>query len=223
MWTEPAMAHSAKWMLCDVKYCPNLNLSVLWDSNDNSAAHPCLTIHHAAGSSRSSQGGWKWWQGRQKLAPLPKWLCLGNGIFDICLGDKTHHQIWRREGQCPYYQIGMVWHLVWRPVLDGDREALRTRRQYWGGSRIKSLWWGRGEISPFYMSACNLKFIKGSYSNKIGVIVEQNMLLEFKKKKRLSDFLFNCPDIWLQSGEALGIKSGWSAFLVHFLCEVSPA
>lgn len=29
----------------------------------------------------------------EKLAPLPKWLCLGNGIFDICLADKTHHQI----------------------------------------------------------------------------------------------------------------------------------
>lgn len=164
-------------MLCGIKLCPNLNLFQFCGIQMTIRQH-ILVFHFimllGAPLSEGMGGGGE--ADEEKLAPLPKWLCLGNGIFDICLADKTHHQIWRGEGQRPCYQIGMVWHLVWwLPVLGGDREALRTRRQCWGGSRTKSLWWVCGEISPFCMSACNPRNIKSLYSNEIRVKDEQNM------------------------------------------------
>lgn len=158
----------------------------------------------------------------EKLAVLPKWLRFGSGIFDICLADKTHHQIWGREGQCPCYQIGMGWHLVWwLPALGGDWETPRTRTHCWGGSGIKTFWWGCGEISAFCVLAWNPWYIKSWTQMKSEWKMSRICLLN--KKKRLSDLFFNCPDIWLASGEAPGIKSERPAFLVHFLSVAGPA
>lgn len=167
-------------MLYCIKLCPGC-AGFKWQSGSTSLSSILSCCWELPSLSEGMGGGGE--ADEEKLAPLPKWLCLGNGIFDICLADKTHHQIWRGEGQCPCYQIGMVWHLVWwLPVLSGDWEALRTKRQCWGGSRIKSLWWVCGEISPFCMSACNPRNIKSSYSNEIRAKDEQNM--PFKLKKR---------------------------------------
>lgn len=179
------------------------SLTDSWGEADVLLGAPPFPLWGAGGGSKTDE---------EKLAMLPKWLCLGNGVFDICLADKTRHQIWGREGQCPCYQIGMVWHLVWcLPVLSGDREAHTTRRQCWGGR-------GGGEIAPFWVLACNPRCIKSWSQMKSEWKMNRICCLN---KKRLSDFLFNCPDIWLASGEAPGIKSAWVPFLVHFLSVAS--
>lgn len=43
--------------------------------------------------SQSVGEGEKAGSGEEKLAAVPKRLCLGNGISDICLADNNHHQI----------------------------------------------------------------------------------------------------------------------------------
>lgn len=75
---------------------------------------------------------------RKKLAVLPKWLCLGNGISDICLADKNHHQICGREGQRPRYWIAMVLASCLMTSSARRRPAdprgwMYMSRQRWGG------------------------------------------------------------------------------------------
>lgn len=90
----------------------------------------CLARSSAVHDPAGRKGG----EGEGKLAAVPKWLCLGNGISDICLADKNHYQIWGREGQCPCYQIAMVWHLVWwLPLLDVDQRGAK-RLEIWRGN-----------------------------------------------------------------------------------------
>lgn len=142
---RPVLAHDARWWrflwFWNIIPPSNFNLKQVligcfmvksfagfkWQSGGTSLSSISSCCWELPSLSEGMGGGAE--ADEEKLAPLPKWLCLGNGIFDICLADKTHHQIQRGEGQCPCYQIGMVWHLVWwLPVLGGDREALRTRR-----------------------------------------------------------------------------------------------
>lgn len=137
-------------ILYNTHYVTKLALSFFWNYNYISVPVPlyALTLGMKVGRELSPISQFDWqlrycsylaWsaavhnpegkagedgRGEEKLAAVPKWLCLENGISDICLADKNHHQIWGREGQCPCHQIAMVWHLVWRlPPLRVDQES----------------------------------------------------------------------------------------------------